>query len=480
MLPGLRDTGSSLDEGHPLNFFRAVAILTGAILFWRAAHGPFRAIVTVASPLNAQCFFGASAAISMALARAKQARPAATGRWTVALVFVAAVLAYWWARGFWFVSDELVLLHHAHDYGLGTFQWSVTHMGGDGFYRPLGSLWYAMESQWCRLDPGAWRAGGLSLHLMNTALLFALARRLAGQEAALWAAALFALHGSRPEAVVYIAARFDLLATAAVLGGLLLFTSGRRWAAAGVMAVGLLIKEIAFVFPLLALLCAEGGWRARLRATWPLFTVAFAMFAWRWRLAGGLGGYRDAAGGLQALHFSALGYLKAFGMRIWSVFFFPINWSREPEAWLAAALALGLCGYVILTFARSERRVVWIALGFTLVAVLPVAHLALIGTDLYGAPRLYLASAGFAMLLGAAGSRTKAPVLLLLLVFHTAALEHNLLIWRETSEAARRTCVEAAGGRTFGPLPRAVNGVPFLGNGFSECVALARGNSLTR
>jgi hypothetical protein len=53
-----------------------------------------------------------------------------------------------------------------------------------------------------------------------------------------------------------------------------------------------------------------------------------------------------------------------------------------------------------------------------------------------------------------------------ILAFQLVALQHNLRIWNGVAEEARRTCRAAAFGALVDRLPRAVNGVPFLGNGF--------------
>ena len=58
------------------------------------------------------------------------------------------------------------------------------------------------------------------LHLVNTLLVFLLARRLLGAEASVVAAAMFGLHVVNQEAVFWASARFDLLATAGALGTL--------------------------------------------------------------------------------------------------------------------------------------------------------------------------------------------------------------------------------------------------------------------
>jgi len=67
-----------------------------------------------------------------------------------------------------------------------------------------------------------------------------------------------------------------------------------------------------------------------------------------------------------------------------------------------------------------------------------------------------------------------------LLVFQTAALEHNLAIWQRVARLVERTCRVVAQeataspeGASFGDPPSTVDGVYFLHTGFRQCVELA-------
>ena len=107
-------------------------------------------------------------------------------------------------------------------------------------------------------------AVGLGLHLGTAGLVYLLARRVgAGDLAAFIAAAVFAIHGSRPESVVWIVGWFGVLATLFLLAALLLFLRDLArphplWSAASLLCALLAMwsKECAFAFPLLATLLA--------------------------------------------------------------------------------------------------------------------------------------------------------------------------------------------------------------------------------
>jgi hypothetical protein len=125
-----------------------------------------------------------------------------------------------------------------------------------GFYRPLGFVSHALDWRLWGLQPVAFHATSLVLHLANTALVFVLTARLAGGLAAGAAALLFGLHAPSHEAVLWSAARFDLLATAWGLGALILTTAGgRRTYVTGLacFALALLSKESVVALPVAVL-----------------------------------------------------------------------------------------------------------------------------------------------------------------------------------------------------------------------------------
>lgn len=103
------------------------------------------------------------------------------------------------------------------------------------------------------VEPWGFHAVSVALHLLNSLLLYLLARRVVAPWAAVGALALFALHPLQVEAVAYISSRADLVMTCAILCGLLAVES-RRWAlACGCAICAVLGKESGVVaFPLLA------------------------------------------------------------------------------------------------------------------------------------------------------------------------------------------------------------------------------------
>jgi hypothetical protein len=125
----------------------------------------------------------------------------------------------------------------------------------DTLYRPLTTLSFLFNSE----NPAGYHAVNVLLHCVNSLLVFRLALGvLRSRKPAFFAAALWAMHPIATEAVANVAGRADLLATFAVLAGLLLYIrvvsqAEGRWplAVAALFAVsagGVFSKESAAVW----------------------------------------------------------------------------------------------------------------------------------------------------------------------------------------------------------------------------------------
>ena len=412
---------------------------------------------------------------------------------------VLSITAFWRTINLYFLSDDFVLLKHARSFH-GAFRHLFTTGGGDGFFRPIGYVSLAFTWAFAGTSPVLWHAAALALHTMNVVLVFMLAIMLGRSRlAATFAAALFAVHGTRPEVAVWVAGRFDLLSTFFVLCGLLSFIRsqkelapiGTMYAAASLACIVLAIlsKESAYVFPLLLVLLVvlEGDWSwRRLAGLVSFFFMAAVLFAYRWILLGGIGGYQDVQTGQpQALSAGLVHTLKALFLRTWTILFFPVNWSREPNTVVAVLIIVYMLAVAWLATARVNRMALVFPLAFVLLTALPALPLLLIGSDLCKSRLLYLPSVGFCMLLAALmdGLRGRFRWIVpgVILVFHATALQHNLNSWEYASEKAKAVSVAAAkcaGTRTeriaARGLPGALQGVPFFANGFQEAVELQR------
>jgi len=448
----------------------------------------------------------ALAARTVAGAEQRESGAPPSSRWIWLGIFALALLAaaaFGRALHFFFLSDDFILVKAGNSSSLGNLHNLFAGEAGYGFYRPITKLSLVLTAMWAKWNPSAWHASALILHFANSILVFLLARRLS---ASLWtaffAAALFLIHGTRPEASVWISGRFDLLATLFTLSGLLLFIRSLKRTGTGSLVYGLfacafmilaiLSKESAYIFPLLLVLAAflEGeSLRKRIGAIAAFSLVAAGLFVQRWLLLGGIGGYRQVdTGQALAMTFSVPVALKVLLLRMWAALFFPINWSVKPGAAFALLTAPYVVSLVWLALRRVDRRRLTFALGFLMVSALPPLQLMLIGSDLEKSRFLYLPSVGFCLLLALAAERLPGSARWMfpgvILAFNLCALEHDLNAWEYASAKAESACAAAVKciGSSTGKivvtgLPPLLRGVYFFGNGFQACIDMRRADA---
>lgn len=135
--------------------------------------------------------------------------------------------------------------------------------------RPLTWLTFWLNYQFTGAHPWSYHAVNVLLHGAATAAAHAVFRRLASPQAALVAAAVFALHPLQSEAVCYVFARATILATLFCLLAWLQWLDDRPWPAVGLFCLALLAKEEAVSFPLFLLLTAR-------RRSWPPLAAMLA------------------------------------------------------------------------------------------------------------------------------------------------------------------------------------------------------------
>jgi hypothetical protein len=350
--------------------------------------------------------------------------------------------------------------------------------------------------KWAGTDPAYWHWTEFGIHAANSILVFVVARLLGFTRfSAAFAAALFAVHGTRPEAVVWLAGRADLLAAFFVLLGLASFIwfwnneGAAVWYVVSLfaMVLAILSKESAYTFALLLVvfLASNGALKTRraIYALIPFFAVSAALLAWRVMILGGLGGYRNGSGQSEALSIGVTAAVKALLLRMTAILFFPVNWSQQPNAVFGMAMILYLAALVWLATTRVSRNasVIGLGLGFLFSLALPPLPQMLIGPDLQKARLLYLPVFGFCLLLGTAVEALKQKprwvIAITILVFNCAALFHNFSGWEEASQKAKAACSAAAAcpnNVTVPGLPGSLDGVYFFANGFPECVEMQR------
>src|SRR3954471_5712463 len=220
------------------------------------------------------------------------------------LTVAATIALYWPALGAGFVGDDFMILHRLR--GLEHAADVFRFFRGEFFeyYRPLGFVSHAIDWSIAGQNAREFHLTNLVIHLVNTVLVLLIGRSLSTRPlAGLLAAALFALHASNNEAVVWMSARFDLLATCFALAALYWMTRGgllNQLTAGILFFCALLSKEAAVALPI-----AAAGWSTfRLRATTSR-TMAFIL-PWLVALAAysvlrHLGGGVSAVGGAARL-----------------------------------------------------------------------------------------------------------------------------------------------------------------------------------
>ena len=493
----------------------AVSLAAALAVSVRAVAGTFFVgTLRFASPIGMESLFaGAFLAIvllqsqrSGALAAPAPAAPAARFQIAPLLAALAVVAAaYIPSLRDPFLSDDYILVSRATLDPARIL--AVFHTpGGDGSFRPLGYLYFALLRHFGGVDPLTWHACALAVHLINCALLYAIVSRAhplvrtgppgpvlrqpyqsqpsqpgAGADQgvrptflAFTAAALFGLNGTRPEAVAWTAGNFDLLACAFTLAATLAILRRRVALALPLLFLGILCKESAYAAPAVIFGFAAAANRLRdSRVRLGLIAsiaLCAAMFAYRWSLFHGPGGYIDPSTGRpQVLSFHIGAALKAIFVRVWANLLFPVNWDASTKsATLAVALLIGSGATIYAAFAnRLSRRIVLSMLAVTIGALLPAYHLALIGDNLNGSRILYLPALGFCVLC-AHLLQSKRLAAALLVVCTGAILLHNLDAWHRNAVLADQVC---AGATTQSPV-HDLNGVVFFANGYKECVEM--------
>lgn len=329
-------------------------------------------------------------------------------------VFAAGV---WPAVGASFTADDFMCLTRGRApdplQALRYFalDWGGSSAGGV-FYRPLANLSFSLDGWLFGPRPAAFRLSGLVLHLVASVLVGWVGRRRWRLEppAALLSGALFLLHPLHDQAILWVAARADLLCAIFVL---LAFdaATGPRGAGRGAVffAAALASKESAIVLPALVLVHGllvapgEDGRRALLRRVGPLAALVPPYLLLRHVVLGGLVGHGDPAyrtGGVALLK-------SAAKLLLW--IFIPVE-SDTLEGvlrglpgglvLLAAVVLAGAAALALLALRRHPRAAAglfWVALALAPVLVRPNAWYT------------YLPSAGFCWLLAGALFPSAAP-----------------------------------------------------------------------
>lgn len=266
--------------------------------------------------------------------------------------------------------------------------------------------------------PYPFHRSNLLLHLLNTALVFWLVRRLrVGTAIAAITALFFAIHPMHVESVAWVSGRKDVLFSAFFLGGLITFTYNLErqkiglWLLTfGLFVLSCLAKPAAIVFPLVLLLLhwylqPDTVRKPRNLAYLLPFLLVSAVFSYTTLLyQKEIGAVDEQFGFLTRSLFA--GY--AFAAYLWKMIlpfnlsaFHPAPLANEklPGLFYAATLA-SLVIIALMVFAFQRWRLVFFALAFYLLQVLLVLGFIKVGSAVTAERYTYLSYTGLFVLLG--------------------------------------------------------------------------------
>ncbi|MCQ2388267.1 MAG: hypothetical protein MJ138_00975 [Kiritimatiellae bacterium] len=210
------------------------------------------------------------------------------------LLAAAVVAVFGASAGFGFVRWDDPDYTFRCAFVAGGFSWSnladaFSRVAANGIWMPLTNLTYMLDVSLFGPGPAGHHAVNVAWHALNAALFWALLRRCfradapgahASAEWACFAAAAFwALHPLRAEAVCWIAARKELAWTCFALLGMLAWLRGRRVCALMCCACACMGKPTAVCLPLLVLAFDSAREPACVKRRWAWYAPLFAMAA---------------------------------------------------------------------------------------------------------------------------------------------------------------------------------------------------------
>jgi len=279
-----------------------------------------------------------------------------------------------------FAADDFQWLLGARSLSFDDMLRSAFDFNQSHFFRPMVWLLFWIQEKLFGIDPHGYHIVSLAVHLINAALVGLLAWRLGSSAIlAMMAAALVALHPAPFEAVVWVSAQSELLATLWLLLMLHAWLGQHVFLASLLLAVALLTKESAIIgLPLLLLVginknerytASKRGWFSYLLPG--LLTLAYLALQLRIERDNYLverGGYGF---GPQLL----LNPLRSIGLLV-----APLPGTEHADApWLPFIGALAVLGVVTWLIIRWHNRVISvnrraaIALAALAITLLPTA-----------------------------------------------------------------------------------------------------------
>ena len=385
---------------------------------------------------------------------AAQAPPRArTGRAALLLASVLAVtfLAYAGTLRFAFVYDDgaQILFNPAmrswHNLLqlFGEHVWASQAGAVPNYYRPVFMAWCLVQYKLFGANPLPWHLALVMLHLLATALVFQLARRLFADDfVATSAAVIFGLHPIHVESVAWISGATDPLMAVFCLGSFLCYMRYRdsrmpsfAWLALSLGLYGLacLSKEPAVVFVGVIAAFEYLTWdeprvpvkivHAAVR-TFPFLMIAAAYLVQRWIVLRAIGHANVPLAAIQLpLSWPTLLWFYAHKLAWPSslALFYNMQYVTSPSwssFWMPLLLVVAITAVLLFLVGRlpsrgeavnaSPRAVAYLGLAWMIFFILPVLDVISLEPGEIAHDRyLYLPSVGFALLLALLISRVR-------------------------------------------------------------------------
>jgi hypothetical protein len=329
----------------------------------------------------------------------------------------------------------------------------------DGFYRPLTFLSLWLDYRWFGTVYAGYHLQSIALHCINSLMVAWLAMSLGlSKKCALWAGFLFAAAAVNFEAVIWPAARFDLLATLFTLLALILIIRYLRdtrlwtWTAAASLCcyvLGILNKESSYCFPLLLLfiLCTHSLWsiprptKAKIMLCLSLVAAATVlMLGVRIAVYGSLGGYPTAAG-VQSFHFRTniktfISFIRAIPIPVLG-----FNTTSTVRDWGRLVPVLFVVPILLLAFLCRGcfKRKEYALIGFIILSLAPVLNIVgWIGSWMQHSRYVYMPTV-FVMLLIASTAvkiRWSTGILAAFMLINAFGAASNIRVYRDMMERA--------------------------------------------
>lgn len=332
--------------------------------------------------------------------------------------------------------------------------WSFLGYHGN-YYRPLQFLIYGSIYRAFGPHPLPFHLLMWALHAVNTALVFAVARRLLGGrlEPAWIAAAIFAVDPIHAEAVNWIAALPDVLTTTLILAGVWLLLARGGWTGAhcGFYLAALLTKETGAMLPalyalVLALVKPAGvkpaGVKRRAGKLLPALACIFAAYlALRIDVLGGVAPAQQAFFHLTPVEFVSSAAVL-LGQYLWALAWpFNLNFfhvfhptSGMTPTLIASVVVVAALLWITLRF-RERQPLGLFCLAWIVVSLVPALNITGVGQNVFTERYLYLPSVGLALACGLAAAvmpmRAAAPIAAVALLAFAARTVARNRDWRD-------------------------------------------------